>query len=331
MRVELTPPAWATHLLSDLTDWRKAPLPVAELAPFDLPDDAYFEYAWQDAAGEYRPDPDNPNPLLNPWWTFASHLTGPHYRPDRWVVGDGIRPRGRVLRLRVPAEHFAAERQVLIYSPAGRAQAQLPAVYFQDGKAYFGWGRVCQVYDRLLAAGLTGAAHLVFVTPNQRTAEYAFNDDYLAHMIDEVMPAVEERIACDGRRTAWGASLGGLCSAHLAWNFPRLFQQVVSQSGAFLYSPEMDFAFPFAGQESFRHRVEREGPRPVAWHLACGSLEWLVQSNKRIFEVLEGQGARVHYRQDNAGHNWVNWRNGLAAGLRFALPAEDRTERKNLT
>jgi len=51
--------------VSDLTDWRQAPVPVAELAPIDLPDDSYFEYARQD--------------------------------------GTAGRPRGRVLRWRVPA------------------------------------------------------------------------------------------------------------------------------------------------------------------------------------------------------------------------------------
>ena len=320
MRVSLDPPAWATHLLSDLTDWRKAPLPVSLVVPFEIPDDAYFEYAWQDAAGEKHPDPNNPNPLLNPWWKFASHLTGPEYRPDPWVVGEGVRPQGRVLRLSVAAADFATDRQVLVYSPAGQAAAALPTIYFQDGKAYFGWGRVCQVFDRLLAAGLVGPAHLVFVTPNQRTAEYAFNDTYLDHMVAEVLPAVEERIACDGRRTAWGASLGGLCSAHLAWTHPHLFQQVVSQSGAFLFSPDMDFAFPFAGSESFLARVEREGPRPVAWHLDCGTLEWLTPSNARLAAGLAAQGALVSHLTRSAGHNWINWRNGLADGLRFALP-----------
>ncbi len=320
MRADLSPPPWATHLLSDLTDWRKAPLPVAELKPFDLPDDAYFEYAWQDAAGEKHPDPDNANPLLNPWWKFASHLTGPAYRPDKWVVGEGVRPQGRVLRLRVPTRHFGADRQLLVYTPAGMGESKLPAIYFQDGKAYYGWGRVCQTLDRMIAAGEVGAAHLVFLTPSQRTVEYAFNDDYLAHVVDEVLPAVEARVQCNGRRTAWGASLGGLCSAHLAWAHPDLFQQVVSQSGAFLFSPDMDFEFPFAGNESFRRQVESDGARPLRWHLDCGRLEWLTASNARLADALNRQGAEVNHLTRSAGHNWVNWRNGLSDGLRFALP-----------
>jgi len=323
MRVALTPPPWATHLLSDLTDWRKAPVPVADLVPFEIPDDAYFEYAWQDAAGERHPDPDNPNPLLNPWWKFASHLTGPLYRPDRWVVAAGVRPQGRVLRLKVTARLFGGARQVLVYTPAGFGDAELPTIYFQDGKAFYGWGRVSQVLDRLIGKAMVAPAHLVFLTPAQRTIEYAFNDDYLAHMVDEVLPTVEARIRCNGQRTAWGASLGGLCSAHLAWNNPDIFQQVVSQSGAFLFSPDMDFENPFAGNESFAGLVQQQGARPVAWYLACGALEWLESSNAHLAEILARQGARVQYQTSNAGHNWVNWRNGLASGLRFSLPLAD--------
>jgi enterochelin esterase-like enzyme len=138
--------------------------------------------------------------------------------------------------------------------------------------------------------------------------------------VDDVLPAVEERVRCDGRRTAWGASLGGLCSAHLAWAHPDRFQRVVSQSGAFLFSPDMDFDFPFAGNESFLRQVQQKGPRELAWHLDCGQLEWLSGSNERLAAALAAQGADVTLVTRNAGHNWVNWRNGLAAGLRFSLP-----------
>jgi len=213
MKIDLKPPSWATHLQSDLTDWRKAPIPVSELTTFEIPDDAFLEYAWQDEAGERRADPANENPRTNPWWDFACHLAGPDYRPDQWLVDSDVRPLGRVLRMSIPSVHFSSERQVLVYSPPGEAESSLPTLYFQDGKAYYGWGRVSQVLDRLIAAGLVPAAHLVFVTPKQRTDEYGFNDNYLRHMVEEVLPTVESRINCNGQRTAWGASLGGLCSA----------------------------------------------------------------------------------------------------------------------
>ena len=319
MRVTLTPPPWATHLLSDLTDWQRAPLSVDQITPFDLPDDAYFEYAWQDQAGERHPDPDNPNRRQNPWWDYASNLTGPDYRPDPDAVGEGVRPRGRVLRLEISSEILGRSRPVLVYSPAGRAEADLPLILFQDGKAYYGWGRAAQTLDRLLEAGACGPAHLVFVPPGQRTVEYAFNPSYRRFLMEEVLPAVEGRIRCDGRRTAWGASLGGLLSAQLAWERPDLFQNVVTQSGAYLFSPDMEFGNPFAGGESFLAEVKAGDPTRLRWHLDCGTLEWLLASNRRLAEALSAKGADARLVTRNAGHNWVNWRNGLASGLRFAL------------
>ena len=319
MRVELNPPPWATHLLSDLTDWRKAPLPVDEVTPFDLPDDAYFEYAWQDADGERRPDPENTNPRLNPWWDFACNIQGPEYRPDAWVAPAGVRPRGRVLRMEVPSQILGLNRHVLVYSPAGMAESELPLVMFQDGKAYYGWGRVPQVLDRMVEAGECGPAHLVFVPPGKRTTEYAFNPGYREFLVGEALPAVEGRIRCDGRRVAWGASLGGLLSAHLAWERPDLFQKVVTQSGAYLFSPDMDLTNPFAGGQWLRGKVLAEDAPDLEWHLDCGTLEWLLSSNEKLAEALAGKGATVHLTTRPAGHNWINWRNGLSDGLRFAL------------
>ena len=319
MRIELKPPAWATHLLSDRTDWQRAPLPVEQITPLDLPDDAYFEYAFTDADGERRPDPENSRPRLNPWWDFASNIAGPDYRPDPWLAPAGVRPKGRVLRMEVPSAALNQNRHLLIYSPAGMAEDELPLILFQDGKAYYGWGGVPQVLDRLMAAGECGPAHLVFVPPSERTVEYAFNPVYVRFLLEEMLPAVEARVRCDGRRTAWGASLGGLLSAQLAWDHSDLFQKVVVQSGAFLFSPDMDRVNPFAGGEAFRSRVLAEEPSPLQWHLDCGTLEWLLGSNERVVAALESRGSSVRLIKRSAGHNWINWRNGLADGLRFAL------------
>jgi len=321
MRVDLTPPDFATHLLSDLTDWQKGPLPVSDLAPFDIPDDAYFEYAWQDAAGKRHPDPTNPNPRLNPWWTYACHLTGPDYRPDPVALLTDRPVSGRVLRLNVVSGILGQERRLLIYSPPGLADTALPHILFQDGKAYYGWGRAAQALDVLMDRNEAEPAHLIFVPPKERTPEYAFNPDYRRFLTDEVLPAVEDRAPCDGRRTAWGASLGGLMSAQLAWERADLFQQVVTQSGAYLFSPDMELRNPFSGNESLRQEVTAHpGPLPdLRWHLDCGTLEWLLPSNEHLVAALAGRGAEARLVKRSAGHNWVNWRNGLADGFRAAL------------
>jgi enterochelin esterase family protein len=223
--------------------------------------------------------------------------------------------------MRIESEVLGRGRHLLVYSPAGLAEATLPLVLFNDGKAYFGWGRAPQVMDRLLARGEIEPAHLVFVPPGERTKEYAFNPDYRAFLTDELLPAVEARIRCDGRRTVWGASLGGLLGATLALERPDLFGCAVTQSGAYLFSPDMDLGNPFAGNESFREDLRRGEPRRVRWHLDCGTLEWLLASNERVAAALREAGADATFTVRNAGHNWINWRNGLADGFRRALPA----------
>lgn len=319
MRVQLQAPDWATHFLSDLTDWRKGPVPVEQMEPFDLPDDVYFEYAYQDASGSRRPDPGNTQPRLNPWWPYACHVAGPLYRPGPLAQLPDRRPRGRVLRLEVTSDILGQDRRVMVYSPPGRAQSSLPVVLFQDGKAYYGWGKVPQVCDALWEAGEVAPAHLVFLPPQDRTREYAFNAAYRQFIVEELLQELAGRVPCDGRRVAWGASLGGLLSAYLGWEHPDLFQKVVTQSGAFLFSEDMDLNNPFAGNETFLGRVQKEPTPAVSWHIQCGTLEWLTDSNRRLVEALRSRGAPVQWQMRNAGHNWVNWKNGLADGLRFAL------------
>lgn len=319
MLVDLKAPAWATHFLSDLNDWNKAPTPVAEMAPFELPDDVYFEYAYMDLEGKRRPDPGNGNPVLNPWWDFASNLSGPQWRPDPLSRISDLAPAGQVLRLQLDSKILGEVRRLLIYSPPGMAQASLPHILFQDGKAYFGWGKVPQVLDQMMASGRVGPAHLIFVPPKQRTVEYAFNPLYRKFLMEELLPFVENRIACDGRRAVWGASLGGLLSAQLAWQNPEIFQKVVSQSGAFLFSEDMDLKNPFAGNESFLQEVQSNPARDLQWHLDCGTLEWLLESNHRVVDALTTGGMPAQLLLRNAGHNWINWRNGLAQAMEFVL------------
>jgi len=66
-------------------------------------------------------------------------------------------------------------------------------------------------------------------------------------------------------------------------------------------------------------QVKEDEPRPLSWYLDCGSMEWLAESNRNLAAALEARGAPVKLTFRNAGHNWVNWRNGIAEGLRFAL------------
>ncbi len=323
MQVTVEIPAWATHVVSDFTDMDRSPRALtggetAELT-FELPDDAYFEYAFLDADGRMRADPANRTRGENPWYPEVSALLGPDYRPD--ALADPPAPASpvHVDRLRLPSRTLGQQRRVIVATPPGYRERALPWLLVQDGVAFYRLARLADVLAVLVEAGAAAPARIAFVEPAERSREYAFHPGYLSFVEEELLPELRRRYPSEGGLTALGASLGGLFSASLALTRPGLVDTVVSFSGAFLGHPEeRDF---YGGTRSFvAEELERGGAAGLRWYAECGTLEWLADVNRRVARALAAHGLDHVYRERHAGHNWTNWRNGLADALRFALP-----------
>ena len=315
MEVELKVPSWATHLLSDLHGWREKPLPVSELEPFTLPDDAWFEYAWLDADGRPRPDPDGV-PAGNPWWDHACRIAGPRWREAPLVPSPATRSAGRLRGHRLDSRHLGPGRRHFTYSPAGAATPG-PLNLVHDGKGFWHHGRCGPLADALLAAERIPPVHLVFLAPERRSAEYAFNAAHAAYVVEEVLPDAMSRMRATGRPRLLGASLGALAAAHLALGRPGIFGAVGALSGAFLIGPDDDPPDPFAGSEWLLDRLRAGAGRDLRWHLECGTLEWLLPAHRRLERALLASGHEHLCRTRNVGHNWTNWRNALPGVLEF--------------
>lgn len=321
MQVDFPVPDWAVKVMSDLTDMERNPHPVdaAKVKKFtvDLPDDAYFEYAFVDAEGNVKRDPVNEVKADNPWHPAASAVHGPGYKPDAYANPES-EAKGRVSRHRIQSEILGQTRRLTLYTPQGYETTDLPVIYVQDGTAYYRIARLADVLESLLEDALVRPAHLVFLEPIDRSAEYRFNLEYRHFVLEEALPLVEKEVATTGERVAMGASLGGLVSATLALEHPDKFGTVVTQSGAFLGSPEdLDF---YRGASSWVLKtLQRKEPLNLRWYLDVGTLEWLTDINRQVRDALEAKGYDYAYEERSAGHNWTNWRNGLAQALRFAL------------
>lgn len=319
MQVTITPPDWATHILSDLTDWDRNPKPVDGTPEvYELPDDVYFEYAFLDADGKQRPDPSNDTVAENPWYPAARALTGPDYTPDPYARVSDV-DEGDTQRHKLGSEALGQTRRLVFYTPRGFEQVPLPIVYVQDGTAYYRLAKLPQVAQKLLDDGLIAPAHFVFIEPKDRTAEYVYNPNYRRFMTDEVLPFAEEKLVTNQQRIAMGASLGGLVSATLAWKNIDLFQMIVAQSGAFLGTPEEPDFYRSEASWWFEH-LQATPPQPLRIYLDVGTLEWLTGINRNIAATLREKGYDHVYHERSAGHNWVNWRNGFSNALTFALP-----------
>ena len=325
MTLDIAIPDWATHVVSDLTDMERSPYKVdsTKVAKFslDLPDDVYFEYAFIDEAGKMRPDPENDTKATNPWYPGISAVFGPAYVPDSYAK-PSVQAQGRVRRERVHSAALGQTRRVTLYTPSGFDDERLPTVYVQDGTAYYRIARLADVLETLLKEGKVRPAHLVFIEPVDRTAEYRYNLAYRSFVSDELVAFVDTELATTPERVALGASLGGLVSATLAVERPDLFGTVVAQSGAFLGSPaEPDF---YRGTTSWVLDRLKTGALDLRWYTDVGTLEWLTDVNRRVHDALLRRGVEHAFETRNAGHNWTNWRNGLGRAMTFALRKPSR-------
>jgi enterochelin esterase-like enzyme len=322
MQAEIDIPSWATHIISDFTDMDRSPHPVdaGKVSSFrlTLPDDVYFEYAFIDGEGGARADPANPERGRNPWFPEVSALIGPRYRASPYAELPPDNAAGRLDRHRVESEDLDGMRRLTVYTPVGHEHEPLPLVLVHDGPAFLRIANLPGVLEALLSEGRIVPARLALVEPADRTGEYGFSEPYREFTLAELLPFIDRSYPGTGERVAMGASLGGLMSATLALLHPDEFTAVASLSGAFKGSPgDRDF---YRSEESWvLERIRAQSGLRQRWYTDVGTIEWLTGVNREVGKALADRGIEHEYVERNAGHNWVNWRNGLAGALSFAL------------
>ena len=324
MKLRLNVPEWATAVVSDLTDMDRNPhlVDAGKVSSFmlTLPDDVYFEYAFLDEAGKMRADPERSERADNPWYGEVSAVYGPEYTLDPYAEpgADKKIPTGETKRLRLESEHLSQTRRVSLYTPKGYEDTPLPVVYVQDGVALYRYAKLHLVLETLLRNDLVRPAHLVFLEPTNRTAEYGFNEAYRKFVLEEALPEVENTVSVTDERIALGASLGGLVSVLLALDAPELFRTVVTFSGAFLGTPD-DRDFYNSKSSWVLDELKRRDRLPLRLYTEVGTLEWLTDVNRELAQVLGNKGYEHRYAERSAGHNWTSWKDGFRGALTFAL------------
>ncbi|MEZ4630868.1 MAG: alpha/beta hydrolase-fold protein [Deinococcales bacterium] len=323
-RVKIAVPAWAKWIISDFSDWDRNPQEVTKLAPegvweVELPLEAYFEYAFMDEWGQVRADPENQEVAENPWTKEARAIWGPEYRASE--ASWGVEVGGRLERHRLPSIHLQQNRRLMTYTPLNHQTQNLPLIILQDGVAYYRFAKIHLTLEKLLAEQKIRPAHLLFLEPLDRSLEYPYFEPYQHFVVEEALPFIQDKLPLTGEKILMGASLGGLVSSLLLWHYPEHFHSLVSQSGAFLGSPQnKDY---YRSQHSwFLERIRQEEKRDFRCYLEVGQFEWLHNINRDIYKTLQAKGYDCLYRERPAGHNWVNWRNGFAEALSFALATE---------
>lgn len=299
--VTFTPPEGAAYLIGDFTDWDERPLPIPEPVTLEFPEGAYIEYAFLNANKHPMTDPTNPRRPKSPWYDYHRSMTLPQNcfkappQPQTF--------RGSVQEHVLDSRFLDGRRTYYVYDPPGSASATL---YVQDGEAFYRTLRFHAVAEALLEQGVIGPVRLVFIEPHDR---------YESFLLEEILPAVDRRYGATRERGLWGASLGGMVSAWLAWKNAEVFSKVGSLSGCFTADPEG--GNEYHDPEWLTQQFMQSARRPLRLYVETGQIECLFAPNRRFAAMLVDKGYPQSYQEMPGGHNWATWEQGLEPGLRY--------------
>lgn len=287
-------------------------------------------------------DPRNPKAVVQPWMTIpddgfradASLLELPDAPPFVWK---GLRdvPHGTIQRQQVTSTILGNEREVIVYTHPGYETSDEPAVLFIqfDGDQCLGVLDVANTLDNLHAEAMIRPIVALFVGNVDRGTELPCNADFATFLADELIPWAREtyRIASGPEAViASGQSYGGLAAMWAGLTRSDAVGNVLSQSGSFWWLPNPETiwsgifpvgAAPLAGW--LPTQVATWDRTPTRIWMEAGRLEAsprgpvvsLLESNRRMRDILNAKGYDVAYGEYAGGHDWFMWAEGLAGGL----------------
>ncbi|MGE5704419.1 MAG: alpha/beta hydrolase [Clostridia bacterium] len=225
----------------------------------------------------------------------------------------------------VSSAYLQGTRSVKVYLPPGYHELlSYPVVYCQDGNDFFTMGRIATIANQLILEEDMEPFIVVGVSVdrNKRTSEYSAigerNDAYKRFFAEDLVPFIENRYPVrKSKRVIAGDSLGGTVSLHLALDYPELFSNVLSLSGAFL-APTLE-ALQLESDLSWLNLWMLIGLDETSVETHMGHIDF-VHWNRLAKQALEQKKARLHYIEKPGVHTWGFWQKELPDGLRHFFP-----------
>jgi enterochelin esterase-like enzyme len=318
----------APQLVDDLHGWEGNPQSPQRIAPgiwawsFDLPRDAYLEYAFLDPETNERvPDPHNNRRIWNGVNGYNHFFYMPNSAPTPLVRRKNGVPRGTLTKYLLPAWMMTQDgkRVVHLYQPPTNGPVPLLVVY--DGNDYLQRGKLATMVDNLIAEKRVRPLAIAFLWNGgpRRFVEYACSEAVLAWLDHDVLPLAREQLNLldtkknPGAYGVLGASMGGLMALYTALRMPDIFGNVLSQSGAFHFEQ-----FDTVTVDMVAHFPKRD----LRIWMDAGKLEWLLESSQKMHKLLKARGYDVSYREFTGGHCYTAWRDDLWRGLEKLFAAE---------
>jgi enterochelin esterase family protein len=240
---------------------------------------------------------------------------------------------GKLEKHKLISRVLGNERRVWVYTPPGYSTQKIyPTVILLDGWEYLNLIPTPTILDNLESAGKIPPVVVVFVAnpieAGTRERELACNPSFANFIAQELMPWVRSRYRITEnpkQTTIGGISFGGLAAAYVAFKHSEIFGNVLSQSGSFWWGPE---GYAEDG-EWLTHQFVAERKLPLRFYLEVGKLEVFpstrtgrpinLHATRHLRDLLRTKGNTVFYSEFNGAHEYINWRESLAAAFQKIL------------
>ena len=188
-----------------------------------------------------------------------------------------------------------------------------------DGYDYLHRGKLATIVDNLIADKRIRPIAIAFLQngKSRRNVEYLCSDATITWLDREILPLAREHLRLlnidehPGAYGVLGASAGGLMSMYTGLRMSEIFGKVLCQSGVFSLDGR-----DFAAVDLVRYGHARD----IKIWMDVGTLDELLEDNRRMIALLDRKRYNVTYREFSAGHNYTAWRDDIWRGLEEMFP-----------
>ncbi len=324
----------APQLISDLNGWDNKPKPFKRVSrtpksasaktisscSLTVPRDAYIEYLFYDPlSGENFLDPLNRQTVSNGFDSRNNFFYMPEAKPSPFSIRRADVRAGTLTRHRVSTGYLQddGERDVYLYKPPTNSAVPLLIVY--DGYDYLRRAMLTTTVDNMIADKRIGPLALAFLQNgrSRRNVEYMCSDATITWLDQEILPLARKHLRpldIEEHPSAYGvlgASASGLMSMYTGLRMPEIFGKVLCQSGV----------FELEGRDTAVVDLVHYGhAREIKIWMDIGTLDELLEDNRRMVALLDKRQYQVVYREFSAAHNFTAWRDDIWRGLEAMFP-----------
>lgn len=266
-------------------------------------------------------DPANPHALRD-GTRYASLLLIPGKGAELFQINEV--KHGSLSQVWYESKTLDLYRRMYVYTPPGYNESKdsYPVLYLLHGgggdeDAWTSLGRANYILDNLIAEGKAKPMLIVMTNGNanqtsslrtkpgaptlSREELQRYRGKFEESLVKDVIPYIEANYRVKSgkeSRAIAGLSMGGMHTITASSEFPGTFGYIgVFSSGVFTADEALEEKF-IAMKNSGINRY---------W-VACGIDDFVMESNKRLLDLLRKTDIKHDYFENEGGHTWANWR-----------------------